>query len=100
MRGMRGASGSCRDSDLWRASSYTVYVDADPIESDTRHVGTGALTILAPPDPGQPTTAVTAIYPTAASIPYNQLRLYVYFSAPMSDGAAAEPRPPRGRRLW
>ena len=35
-------------------------------------------------------TRVTGIYPTAAEVPSNLLRLYVWFSAPMSEGCAAE----------
>ena len=34
-------------------------------------------------------TEVMAIYPTAAEVPRNLLRLYVWFSAPMSEGYAA-----------
>jgi hypothetical protein len=36
------------------------------------------------------TTEVLAIYPTAKVVPRNLLRLYVWFSAPMSEGYAAE----------
>ena len=36
-----------------------------------------------------PTTEVVAIYPTAAELPVNLLRVYVHFSAPMSEGWAA-----------
>ena len=35
------------------------------------------------------TTEVVAIYPTAAELPVNLLRVYVHFSAPMSEGWAA-----------
>ncbi len=38
---------------------------------------------------GVPTTSVLAIYPTAATVPVNLLRLYLHFSAPMSEGWAA-----------
>jgi hypothetical protein len=38
---------------------------------------------------GLATTEVTGIWPTAAEVPCNLLRLYVWFSAPMSDGYAA-----------
>lgn len=34
-------------------------------------------------------TTVVAIYPTAAELPVNLLRVYVHFSAPMSEGWAA-----------
>jgi hypothetical protein len=33
-----------------------------------------------------PTTVVTEIYPTAAAVPENLLKFYLYFSAPMSGG--------------
>jgi hypothetical protein len=40
--------------------------------------------------PGRPvTTEMTGIRPTAAEVPSNLLRLYVWFSAPMSEGYAA-----------
>jgi len=35
------------------------------------------------------TTEVLAIYPSGASVPRNLLRVYVWFSAPMSEGSAA-----------
>ncbi len=37
-----------------------------------------------------PTTTVDRIYPSTASIPENQLKFYVHFSAPMSKGEAAK----------
>ncbi len=36
-----------------------------------------------------PSTRVTAVYPSGNVLPSNQLRLYIYFSAPMSRGEAA-----------
>lgn len=36
----------------------------------------------------EPTTVVTAVYPTASVLPENLLRLYVHFSAPMTRGEA------------
>ena len=42
------------------------------------------------PSPEAPsTTEVVEIYPTAADLPVNLLRVYVHFSAPMSEGWAA-----------
>ncbi len=42
------------------------------------------------PSPEAPsTTEVVEIYPTAAELPVNLLRVYVHFSAPMSEGWAA-----------
>jgi hypothetical protein len=50
--------------------------------------GAGAA-VLTRPRPGQPGgTRVAGIYPTAAEVPVNLLRLYVWFSAPMSEGLA------------
>ena len=57
---------------------YTVTVD-----------GTTAA-VLVRARPGQAVTKVAAIQPTAAEVPCNLLRLYVWFSAPMSEGWAAE----------
>jgi hypothetical protein len=37
-----------------------------------------------------PMTSVLQIYPSADVLPSNQLRLYIYFSAPMSRGVAAQ----------
>jgi len=44
------------------------------------------IAIPAPPR-GEP-TRVTALYPSAATLPENQLRFYLHFSAPMSRGEA------------
>jgi hypothetical protein len=41
-----------------------------------------------PPRPTVPTAHVGQIYPTADVLPSNQLRLYIYFSVPMSRGEA------------
>jgi hypothetical protein len=49
----------------------------------------GAAAVLTRPRPDRPaTTEVTGIWPTAAQVPCNLLRIYVWFSAPMSDGYA------------
>jgi hypothetical protein len=43
--------------------------------------------VLTRPSPERPaTTEVLAIYPTAAEVPRNLLRFYIWFSAPMSEG--------------
>jgi hypothetical protein len=57
---------------------YTVTVDGTTV------------TVLVRARPGQAVTRVAAIQPTAAEVPCNLLRLYVWFSAPMSEGWAAE----------
>ncbi len=41
-----------------------------------------------PPQDNTPTTVIEHIYPSAAVLPANQLKLYLYFSAPMSRGEA------------
>jgi hypothetical protein len=59
-------------------TSYTVMVS-----------GTRA-SVLVRPRPGRAAvTKVTGIRPTAAEVPVNLLRLYIWFSAPMSEGCAA-----------
>ena len=44
--------------------------------------------ISIPAPPPAPLTRVTAIYPSASTLPDNQLRFYVHFSAPMAAGDA------------
>jgi len=44
--------------------------------------------ISIPALPPAPPTRVTAIYPSASTLPENQLRFYVHFSAPMAAGDA------------
>jgi hypothetical protein len=56
--------------------------------------GTGAAgveswAIERPQHSGTPTTTVLGIYPSAAEVPVNLLKIYIYFSAPMSEGHAA-----------
>ncbi len=46
-------------------------------------------TIQRPARAGSPETSVVSIYPTATELPVNQLKLYVRFSGPMSEGWAA-----------
>jgi hypothetical protein len=58
-------------------TGYSVVVDGE------------AFSIERPAAPAQPETAVAEIFPTAAELPANQLKLYVAFSAPMSEGFAA-----------
>ena len=45
--------------------------------------------IQRPSRAGAPTTGVVAIYPTAEEVPVNQLKFYMHFSSPMSEGWAA-----------
>ena len=46
-------------------------------------------TFNGPPKNTTPTARVEQVYPSADVLPSNQLRLYIYFSAPMSRGEAA-----------
>jgi hypothetical protein len=57
---------------------YALIVDGELVASLVRPV-------TPPPAP----TAVTGIFPTGGSVPVNLLRIYVHFSAPMSEGFAA-----------
>jgi len=59
-------------------TSYEVFVDGVEVATLVRSW---------PDDP--PTTEVLAICPTGAVVPRNLLRLYIWFSAPMSEGFAA-----------
>jgi hypothetical protein len=60
-------------------ATYTVVVD-----------GVEVATVVRPKAHHQPTTHVLAVFPTAPVVPRNLLRCYVWFSAPMSEGCAAE----------
>jgi hypothetical protein len=60
-------------------TAYTVTID-----------GTSAAVLVRPRPDRLATTRVTAIRPTADEVPVNLLRCYVWFSAPMSQGHAAE----------
>jgi len=62
------------------------FVDGTPY---TVTVAGASVAVLVRPRPGRAgVTKVTGIYPTAAEVPVNLLRLYVWFSAPMSEGFA------------
>ncbi|MGE0394479.1 MAG: hypothetical protein AB7P67_13015 [Vicinamibacterales bacterium] len=58
---------------------YVLLVDGEPVASLLRPVAP-------PPVP----TTVTGIFPTGTHVPVNLLRLYIQFSAPMSEGFAAQ----------
>jgi len=46
------------------------------------------INITIPAPPPAPPTRVTAIYPSSSTLPENQLRFYIHFSAPMASGDA------------
>ena len=57
--------------------------------SGSLEVGPEIWTIPRPAPEETPTTSVVAIYPSVGELPVNQLKLYVHFSSPMSEGWAA-----------
>ena len=67
--------------------SYSLLVES-PIEK--RPVdGLEVWTIHRPAPEVTPKTGVVAVYPSTDELPVNQLKLYVHFSSPMSEGWAA-----------
>jgi hypothetical protein len=67
--------------------SYSLLVDLLP--EGRRIEDLEVWTIHRPVPQDTPTTEVVAVYPSADELPVNQLKLYVYFSSPMSEGWAA-----------
>jgi Bacterial Ig-like domain len=58
---------------------------------DRQAVGARSVpTLRRPAPPAAPSTRVIEIYPTAPAVPFNLLRFYVHFSAPMSEGFAPQ----------
>ncbi len=101
------ASGNCRDipsvagdfavdfDSVWfvprfpfmDGMNYSLVIDAGVIDAG----GDGSPEVWAvrrPSTPTVPSTEVAAIHPTATELPVNLLRMYVLFSAPMSEGWA------------
>lgn len=68
-------------------TSYSLLVHSLPDEGGVD--GLEVWTIQRPAPEGTPTTGVLAIYPTVDELPVNQLKLYIHFSSPMSEGWAA-----------
>ncbi len=60
------------------------------VESGDSAQGTEILAIRRPSIGSVPTAQVLSIHPTTSTLPYNLLRMYVHFSAPMSEGWAAQ----------
>jgi hypothetical protein len=69
------------------ATSYSLIVR--PFPAAAAPLEDGVWTITRPAPASRPATRVVAVYPTAAELPLNQLKLYVHFSRPMSEGWAA-----------
>lgn len=68
--------------------SYSLRVDSGGGGEGTEV--TEVWVIRRPSAPSVSTTGVLRIHPTASTLPYNLLRMYVHFSAPMSEGWAAQ----------
>ena len=70
---------------------YSLLVHSVPEEGsgNSLEVGPEIWTIPRPAPEDPPTTGVVAIYPSVGELPVNQLKLYVHFSNPMSEGWAA-----------
>ena len=68
-------------------TSYSLVVGS---VTDERDPGTPEIwTIKRPAGPGEATTDVLGIYPSAHELPVNQLKFYIHFSNSMSEGWAA-----------
>ena len=66
--------------------SYSLLIDSVEVGS----VGNLEIWTIRRPAPDDPlTTDVVGIYPSADQLPVNQLKLYIHFSHPMSEGWAA-----------
>jgi hypothetical protein len=74
---------------LRAGTAYTALVDPAWLGRDAACVERLALTVRVPDAPRAEPARVLEIFPTAAEIPANQLRLYIQFSSPMSVGQAA-----------
>lgn len=96
--------------------SYQVVFDPAQLAPSGGRFRAGRIAVIVtlPPADRHPATRVEAVYPSAAEVPENQLRLYIYFSAPMSheEGrdyiqllddrgrATADPFLPLDAHLW
>jgi hypothetical protein len=76
-----------RDGDEGCFVPRFAFVDGTPYTVSI--AGQEAAVLRRTPDDRPGTTEVLTIYPAAATVPRNLLRMYVGFSAPMSEGAAA-----------
>lgn len=68
-------------------TSYSLLVGSAPEERRADNLE--VWTIQRPARAGAPTTDVVAVYPSVEELPVNQLKLYIHFSGPMSEGWAA-----------
>jgi hypothetical protein len=69
------------------------FVPGFPFVDGTEYVvesqGQAMARLVRPPRPAAPAACVMAVRPSAVEVPRNLLRIYVWFSAPMSEGVAA-----------
>jgi hypothetical protein len=73
---------------LARGVRYRAVLDLARIPSRAGSAEKPVETVLSLPKKETPATVVERVYPTADTLPENQLRFYLYFSAPMSRGEA------------
>jgi hypothetical protein len=77
-----------------RREDGTCFVPRFPFVEGTAYAvdvdGVRAATLTRPEPERRPVTEVVGIWPTAGEVPRNLLRLYVWFSSPMSEGFAAD----------
>ena len=64
---------------------YTVTVDASALSEGTIDANPVVEVVSIPKVMLEPTAMVTRVFPSGDSVPANQLKLYIEFSAPMSD---------------
>lgn len=67
-------------------ASYTVIINSRSLANDQS--GKKRFVVEIPEVRFSPSTSINSIYPTAAELPMNQLKLYIEFSAPMRIGSA------------
>jgi hypothetical protein len=84
----RAADGAVRFTPRFPLTPGVTYrVVFDPAKIPGHSGGKPIDTVVMLPRPApNPTTTVVQIYPTADRLPENQLRFYIYFSAPMERG--------------
>ena len=64
---------------------YTVTVDASALSDGAVDADVHVEVVSIPEVVREPTASVTRVFPSGDSVPANQLKLYIEFSAPMSD---------------
>ncbi|MEX2213533.1 MAG: hypothetical protein WD768_05370 [Phycisphaeraceae bacterium] len=67
-------------------ATYEAMLDQSRLPGVEGNLGVYRLSIATEPAPPSPRATVKAVYPTSDALPENLLRLYIHFSAPMSQG--------------